>query len=80
MYIMILAGAGMSSSEGSVSLCIEETVGGQQWSGNRTIIERAVVAAGGDPNTHRGEDTAPCQVPAPAILSPPQRDPSPGMI
>jgi len=52
----------LSSSEGSVSLCVEETVGGQQWGGNETIVERTMLDAGGDPNEYRGVDTAACQI------------------
>ena len=43
-------------------VCVTESVGGPQWAGNRSMVEKAMVAAGGNPRTYRGPDTEPCKI------------------
>jgi hypothetical protein len=45
-----------------VHVCVTESVGGPQWAGNRSMVEKAMVAAGGNPRTYRGPDTEPCKI------------------
>lgn len=40
----------------------QESVGGPQWGGNRTSVEEAMLASGGDPRTYTGSGTEPCRI------------------
>eukprot|EP01043_Picozoa_sp_COSAG02_P029730 COSAG02_NODE_1863_length_10608_cov_128.518508_6_plen_241_part_00 len=40
----------------------QESVGGPKWGGNRTSVETAMLASGGDPQTYTGSGTEPCRI------------------